>query len=70
MLAAVYLTLAALPLGHITDIPHSEPLPVEESGSAPATVVILVGVVLTLATLAALIYLKQKMAARDDEQSE
>ena len=40
--------------------------------SAPSTVLILVGVVLTLATLAALIYLKQRMAEpdADDDQSE
>jgi hypothetical protein len=59
----------AVLLGHITNTPHTDPSNFQGADSGPPVVAILVGVVLTLATLAALIYLKQRMAEDDDEQS-
>jgi hypothetical protein len=75
VLAVVHAALLAIPFAHNTGIPHFDPLPVQDTSStnsAPSTVLILLGVALTLATLAALIYLKQRMAEpdADDDQSE
>ena len=59
--------MPAVWLAHVTDFLHDDPGS-GGGGEGPATLVILVGVVLTLATLAALIYLKQRMSApRDDD---
>ena len=54
-------------LAHVTNTPHQEVSNFSGSDGGPATLVILLGVVFTLATLAALIYLKQKMAAAEDD---
>ena len=67
MPVAVHLALAAIPLGHITNTPHQEPSDFNGADGGPATLVILLGVVFTLLTVAALIYLKQKMSAADED---
>jgi hypothetical protein len=71
VLAAVHLVLSAIPLAHPTDFPHQEPVPLDQTtDGGPATLVILLGVAFTLLTLAALIYLKQKMDAGQDDDPE
>jgi hypothetical protein len=67
VLVAVHLALAAIPLAHITNTPHQEPSDFNGADGGPATLAILLGVVFTLLTLAALIYLKQKMSAEEDD---
>ncbi len=66
MLAAVHLALA-IPLAHVTNTPHQEPSDFNGPDGGPATLAILLGVVFTLLMLAALIYLKQKMSAAEDD---
>jgi hypothetical protein len=54
-------------LAHVTSNPHQEVSNFQASDGGPATLVILLGVVFTLLMLAALIYLKQKMSAAEDD---
>jgi hypothetical protein len=54
-------------LAHVTNVPHQEASDFNGSDGGPATLIILLGVVFTLLTLAALIYLKQKMSAAEDD---
>jgi hypothetical protein len=73
VIAVVHAALLAIPFAHNTGIPHYDPLPPQDTsttGGAPSTLIILLGVVLTLATLAALIYLKQRMAEPDGDDDQ
>jgi hypothetical protein len=54
-------------LAHVTNTPHQEVSNFQPSDGGPATLVILLGVVFTLLMLAALIYLKQKMSAAEED---
>lgn len=55
---AALLVEPSLAAAHELGYPHTDPVPKEENGSAPSEVLILIGVLFTLATLAALVWLK------------
>ena len=48
----------SLAAAHELGYPHTDPAPTKDGGSAPSEVLILIGVVFTLATISALVWLK------------
>ena len=66
--------LAAVPLAHPSDIPHTEQV-AQKAGEGTPVAVILVGVTFALLMVGALVYLRERMrdegaaGAADDERS-
>ena len=58
----------AIPIAHDLGYPHQDPSPAPTgNGGGASTVVILVGVVVTLAAVGGLIWLKQRTSAGTDD---
>jgi hypothetical protein len=63
------LPLDALPLAHDTNVPHKEPTRSDSGGLSP--ILILAGVVVTLAAVGALVWLKERVRRLEEaERSE
>jgi hypothetical protein len=50
-------------LAHETGFPHQDPVPVKSSGGGASTVVILIGIVVSLVAVGGLIWLKRRTDA-------
>ena len=70
-LGAALLLEPSLAIAHDIGYPHADPAPQpKDSASAPSEVIILIGVVLALMTVALLVWLKNHDFGGDDDSAE
>lgn len=71
ILSGALLLDPALAMAHELGYPHSDPVPADtDKGGAPSAVVILLGIVMTLVTVAALVWLKNHDFGADDDSAD